>query len=231
MRPITLFAAGLAVLTATAAQAQTFEQTGSASWYGDRHHGRKTASGERFDMHKLSAAHPKLPLGSVIEVTNLGNDRTVELRVNDRGPFSGGRVLDVSRAAADQLGFIGAGTAKVRIRLVNKDADELRPKLPAAEPAPEIVFTSAPLPPPPVAQPAAAFLVQVGSFAVRANAERAAARVSSVGPVEVSEDWSSGRILHRVSVTGWSDRASAEAARAAVADAGFADARVAQIES
>ncbi len=84
MRPITLFAAGLAaMLVSTAVQAHGFEQTGSASWYGAGHHGKKTASGERFNMNAMTAAHRKLPLGSMIEVTNLANDKTVLLRVND----------------------------------------------------------------------------------------------------------------------------------------------------
>lgn len=234
MRPITLLAAGLVSLSAlgwgSAAAAQAFEQTGSASWYGAGHHGKKTASGERFDMHKLTAAHPKLPLGSVLEVTNLANDRTVELRVNDRGPYKGARILDVSREAADQLGFLSAGTAKVRIRLVDKNAGELRPKLPA-EPVLDLELLIA------AAEPAAeaaadastpGYVVQVGTFAVRANAERAADRVVGIGAAKVSEDWRSGRVLHRVSLGRWSDRAAAEAARMAAVEAGFPDARVAE---
>ena len=225
MRPTTLLAAGLACCLGTAVQAETFEQTGAASWYGDRHHGRKTASGELFDMHKVTAAHPKLPLGSLIEVTNLANDKTIQVRVNDRGPFSGHRILDVSKAGAEQLGFIGAGTAKVRIRLVDPSAGELRPKLLAAVP-PKALGPEAPAAPAPPAPSESAFVVQVGMFSVRANAERAAQRVAAVGPASVAEDWRSGRVLHRVSLSGWTDRAAAEAARAAVAEAGFEDARV-----
>lgn len=90
-------------------------QVGEASWYGDDFHGKATASGETFDMHKLTAAHRTLPLGTWIEVTNLENGRQAELRVNDRGPFVRGRILDVSRAAARKLGFLVDGTARVRI--------------------------------------------------------------------------------------------------------------------
>ena len=92
-------------------------QVGRASWYGDEFHGRKTASGERFDMNAMTAAHRTLPLGTWIEVTNLENGRRAELRVTDRGPFVKGRILDVSRAAARTLGFLVDGTARVRIEV------------------------------------------------------------------------------------------------------------------
>lgn len=90
-------------------------QVGNASWYGGKFHGRATASGETFDMNALTAAHRTLPLGTWIEVTNLENGRHAELRVNDRGPFVQGRILDVSRAAARKLGFLVDGTARVKI--------------------------------------------------------------------------------------------------------------------
>lgn len=99
-------------------QPGTFEQTGEASWYGRQHHGKPTASGETYDMHKLTAAHPTLPLGTRILVTNLDNGRTVEVRVNDRGPFVSGRVLDLSYAAARKLGAIGDGIIPVGLKVV-----------------------------------------------------------------------------------------------------------------
>ena len=224
MRLITLLATGLAASLASAAGAGTFEQTGAASWYGAGHHGRKTASGEYFDMHKLTAAHPKLPLGSVLEVTNLKNDRTIQVRVNDRGPYKGSRILDLSRAAADQLGFLSAGTAQVRIRLLEEDAEglELRPKLPAEVVAPVLVAA----PEAATAPASSAYLIRVGAFSVKANAERAAARLNGIGAVKVEENWRTGRVLHLVTIGGWSGKAEAEAARAQVAEAGFADARV-----
>jgi rare lipoprotein A len=109
----------LAALGAVAADAMPREQTGLASWYGTFHHGRPTASGERFDMHALTAAHRTLPLGSRIEVTNLENNRTIELRVNDRGPYVGNRILDLSRAAAHRLGALGAGVVRVHVRVLD----------------------------------------------------------------------------------------------------------------
>ena len=92
--------------------------TGLSSWYGRAFNGRRTASGERFNMHKLTAAHKTLPFGTVLEVTNLANDKTVLVTVNDRGPFVKNRVLDLSYGAAKVLGFAGAGTAQVRARVV-----------------------------------------------------------------------------------------------------------------
>ncbi len=92
--------------------------TGNASWYGDPHHGRETASGEIFDKSKLTAAHRTLPFGTRVAVTNLDNGRTVEVRVNDRGPFVPGRLIDLSEGAARSLGGIGVGLMRVRIRVV-----------------------------------------------------------------------------------------------------------------
>jgi rare lipoprotein A len=108
-----------------------YTATGNASWYGNNFHGRKTANGEVYDMHDLSAAHPTLPLPSYVRVTNLSNGRSVMVRVNDRGPFTHNRVIDVSSQAASMLDFKRAGTAKVQIeyigraRLDGKDGDML----------------------------------------------------------------------------------------------------------
>ena len=92
----------------------SFSQTGKASWYGNQFHGRKTASGERYDMNALTAAHRTLP----IPVTNTKNGKSVIVRVNDRGPFHGSRVMDVSKAAAQKLGFISQGTTHIKIEQV-----------------------------------------------------------------------------------------------------------------
>ena len=95
---------------------QDWEERGTASWYGDAHHGKATASGEPFDMYAMTAAHPSLAMGTRVEVENLANGRTVIVRINDRGPFTEDRVIDVSMAAAQALGFASAGTAEVEIR-------------------------------------------------------------------------------------------------------------------
>lgn len=93
-------------------------QTGVASYYADRFHGRRTASGERFDQSELTAAHRTLPFGTRVRVTNLANGRDVVVTINDRGPHRRGRVLDVSKAAARALGFVGAGLARVRLEVL-----------------------------------------------------------------------------------------------------------------
>ncbi len=93
-----------------------YNETGIASWYGAQFHGRTTANGERFDMNLMSAAHPTLPMPSHVRVTNLNNGRSLIVRVNDRGPFARGRIIDLSRAAARELGFERDGTAPVRVQ-------------------------------------------------------------------------------------------------------------------
>jgi rare lipoprotein A len=95
-----------------------YDETGVASWYGDAFQMKPTANGEIFDMNGISAAHTTLPLPSIVEVTNLDNGRKLKVRVNDRGPFVGGRVIDLSRAAAHELGYDNQGLARVRVRYV-----------------------------------------------------------------------------------------------------------------
>ncbi|WER45855.1 septal ring lytic transglycosylase RlpA family protein [Cupriavidus sp. WKF15] len=98
----------------------SFEQRGMASWYGKGFHGRKTANGERFDMRAMTAAHPSLPLDSWVLVRNLRNNKVAVLRINDRGPYHGNRVLDVSYGAARRLGFVDHGATQVEIRRLSR---------------------------------------------------------------------------------------------------------------
>lgn len=148
-------------------------QRGIASWYGEPFHGRATASGEIYDMHRMTAAHRDLPLGTTVEVTNLDNGRRVRLRVNDRGPFVRGRILDVSYAAAKELGMIGPGTAKIELRVV---------ALGDGSPGPGLTSR---------------YAVQVGAYRNRANARRVADRLK--GDFPQTEIFSRGS-LHRVRV-------------------------------
>lgn len=103
-----------------AGPAAGYSQTGLASWYGRPFHGRQTASGERYDMNKMTAAHRKLPFGTRVRVTNLANGRSVVLTINDRGPFKRGRIIDVSRRAAGKLGFLKQGLIRVRVEALGK---------------------------------------------------------------------------------------------------------------
>lgn len=93
-------------------------EVGYASWYGDQFHGRKTASGERYDMYQLTAAHRTAPFGTKVRVWNLENERSVLVRINDRGPFVRGRIIDLSLGAAREIGLVGTGTAKVRLEFL-----------------------------------------------------------------------------------------------------------------
>ncbi|MEE9101430.1 MULTISPECIES: septal ring lytic transglycosylase RlpA family protein [Pseudomonas] len=92
-----------------------YRAEGTASYYGKAHHGKRTASGERFNLNALTAAHRTLPFGTQVKVTNLDNGRSVVVRINDRGPFRRGRIIDLSRAAAEQLNMLRSGTAPVRL--------------------------------------------------------------------------------------------------------------------
>ncbi len=106
-----------------------FEEVGNASWYGDDFHGKKTANGEIYHKGDMTAAHPTLPLPSMVRITNLDNGKSVKVRVNDRGPFTKKRIVDVSQKAAEELGFRGKGTAKVKLEFLKEDTEEMLQKL------------------------------------------------------------------------------------------------------
>ncbi len=100
------------------ADAGNYSADGQASYYGAKHQGQRTASGERFDQNQLTAAHRTLPFGSWVRVTNLNNDKSVRVRINDRGPYARKRIIDLSRKAAEQLDMLRAGVAPVRVELI-----------------------------------------------------------------------------------------------------------------
>jgi len=139
-----------------------YSETGIASWYGSKFHGRLTANGETFDMNLISAAHRTLPMPSVVRVTNLRNGRSLKVRVNDRGPYARGRIIDLSRRTAQLLGFEQAGTATVEVTVLAGESrqlaasygviDALKDQPPPPVAAPRVVVTSAALPPPPGAK-------------------------------------------------------------------------------
>tara|TARA_X000001036_G_scaffold290213_1_gene269721 strand:- start:126 stop:1004 length:879 start_codon:yes stop_codon:yes gene_type:complete len=100
-----------------------YNEVGIASWYGPGFHGKKTANGEVFDQNKISAAHKTLPMPSIVKVTNLDNGKVLEnIRVNDRGPFAGNRIIDLSKKAAQELGFVNSGVAKVRVEIMENES-------------------------------------------------------------------------------------------------------------
>ena len=104
--------------------ASVYKSSAEASYYAEKYHGRKTASGESFNMYAMTCAHKTLPFGTLLRVTNLSNNKSVDVRVNDRGPFVKGREIDVSKAAAQKLGMIKSGTARVRIEIIDKKESE-----------------------------------------------------------------------------------------------------------
>lgn len=121
-----------------------------ASWYGPEFHGKMTASGEKFDMHGFNCAHRELPFGTVLNVTNISNNRTVKCIVNDRGPFVSGREIDLSYAAAKEIGLIGPGTGNVRIDYIGRDSSYIK----------EVGYISSDGP----------YTIQMGSFREKENA-------------------------------------------------------------
>ena len=139
------------------ADSQGFQQQGLASWYGKKFHGRKTSNGERYDMYGVSAAHKTLPLDTWVRVHNLENGKSLDVRINDRGPFVRGRIIDLSYGAAKKIDILGPGTAKVKIVALGK----------AGKPEPDgrRIYQ-------PVAYDRGNFTIQVGAFKDRYNAEQ-----------------------------------------------------------
>jgi rare lipoprotein A len=141
------------------ADANGFRQKGLASWYGPDFHGRKTANGEIYNMHDMTAAHTILPLNTWVRVQNMNNNNKIDVRINDRGPFVRGRIIDLSYKAASVLGVVGPGTAPVEIVALGKSAGE------PADPSMERQYI-------PVPYDQGPFAIQVGAFKNIGNAER-----------------------------------------------------------
>ena len=110
----------LIALSTSACAKRNGIQTGKGSWYGKKFHGRKTASGEKYNMYALTAAHKTLPFNTMVEVTNLKNNRKVIVRINDRGPYAKGRIIDLSYLAAKKLGYVNKGVAKLKVKVLYK---------------------------------------------------------------------------------------------------------------
>ncbi|MBI2260097.1 MAG: septal ring lytic transglycosylase RlpA family protein [Caulobacterales bacterium] len=221
------------------AEQPDYQETGMASWYGDQFHGRPTATGERFDMNALTAAHKTLPLPGLVEVTNLANGRRVVVRVNDRGPFVDGRIIDLSRGAADALDLRRAGVGEVRVRYLGRaprvgGGTTLQYAEAPTPPAPEPAPTPAPMAPAPVPYTPAAYVapaptvtaaprpgiwIQAGTWADPREARRAAARLGGSATVEEA---SPGQF--RVLVGPWPDAGAAERSRRAVISRGYPEA-------
>ncbi len=174
-----------------------FQEQGVASWYGKKFHGRKTSNGEIYNMYGLSAAHKTLPLGVYVEVTNRQTGKAIVVRVNDRGPFVAGRIIDLSFGAAQQLGIVEAGTAPVIVKALGyKQVVDGQSQ-----------FVS------PVSYDAGSFAIQIGAFSNRANAESLAASMrSDHGKAVVVATQINDRTFFRVRVGQYNSLSQAEEA-------------------
>jgi len=166
-----------------------YDEVGKASWYGKDFHGKKTANGQIYNMYGVSAAHKTLPLGTQVRVTNLENNRSVVLVINDRGPFVHGRVIDLSYGAAQKLDTVEKGVAKVRITALGS--------IPVSRSA---------------SAPTKYYHVRVGAFADRSNAERTHQKLVSEGfkDANITTITRDGQVLHIVQAGSFSNRDKAE---------------------
>lgn len=206
-----------------------YEEVGMASWYGDAFNGRPTSTGERFDMHALTAAHKTLPLPGLVEVTNLDNGRRLVVRINDRGPFVDSRIIDLSREAANELGMLSQGVGRVRVRylgrapqqgggtLLRASAPAPRVSAPVSAPVSRPVSVAA-APVAPAVEEVSIYWVQAGTFSDQGEARRIADSLSGW----VRADRGAGRF--NVVVGPWDSANAAEAARQSVVARGYAGA-------
>ncbi len=165
-----------------------FAQTGIASWYGNKFHGRRTSSGEEYNMYAMTAAHKTLPIPVFVEVKNIDNGRTAIVKVNDRGPFHEGLIIDLSYAAATKLGVAQTGTANVSIRVVTTDADKNRQR--SAQFVESSVSDSDKL------------YVQVAAFSTEKNAQQHLKKLQDEGffDVRLHTESKKGKKLYRVRI-------------------------------
>jgi len=193
-----------------------YSETGVASWYGRKFHGHLTSNGERYDMFQLSAAHPTLPIPSYVRVTNLDNGRDVLVRINDRGPFHPGRVIDLSYAGAAMLGYAGRGTARVKVEAV-VPGDSARPAAPQVAVTPAIAdntIEAAAEERVKIAEGRGDEYLQIGAFTSIDGARGLVSRLSAMTSMQVfihSDTASNGSVLHKVRVGPLQDEAQARA--------------------
>ncbi len=176
-----------------------FTQKGIASWYGKKFHGRRTSSGETYDMYAMTAAHKTLILPAYVEVTNLGNGKKAVVRVNDRGPFHENRIIDLSYSAAEKLDVIAKGTAVVEIRVVDP-GDSSRQIFQKHWAPVETISSSSALSP-------GNFFIQVGAFSELENAEKLRAKLNGIDgvPVKIHRAIVDDKLFYRVRIGPLSD--------------------------
>ncbi|MFC4259407.1 septal ring lytic transglycosylase RlpA family protein [Marinobacter lacisalsi] len=210
------------------ASADGYVETGIASWYGKKFHGHRTSNGEIYDMYQMSAAHKSLPLPSYARVTNLDNGRSVVVRVNDRGPFHGDRLIDLSWAAAKKLDYLGSGTARVEVAAITVRPDGSMTLAGQAWPSgsgganEDSATAGTP------ATSGEALFVQLGSFSRVAPARQLeqSVRQRTGDPVRVRQITTASGEFHRVQVGPFGDALDAERAMERLASEGFPQAMV-----
>jgi len=175
-----------------------FIERGIASWYGPNFHGKRTSSGETYDMYKMTAAHKNLPLPSYVKVTNLQNGRSVVVRVNDRGPFHEGRVIDLSYTAAQKLDVVRTGTARVEVRALNTRRG--KPAILARREPPRLKSVLASVPAQGASLPTGDIYIQAGAFSSENNALTLRKRIAAMLASDVRITPSVDGLLYRVQV-------------------------------
>lgn len=198
-----------------------YDEVGIASWYGKQFHGNKTANGEIYNMNALTAAHKTLPLPINVKVTNLSNGRSIIVRVNDRGPFVGNRLIDLSRRAAQVLGFTNAGTTKVRVQALDKYGKVQKSRRQYASNSYEKSQAQ------PQTSTVTEIYVQTGSFRSEDNAKSRVRDLRDAGiTASIAEAIVNGVQYFRVIIDGFATRNLAEQALDKIQARGFYDARI-----
>ncbi|MEN8803544.1 MAG: septal ring lytic transglycosylase RlpA family protein [Thiogranum sp.] len=215
----------------TLASSEGYSDRGIASWYGTKFHGHRTSSGEPYDMYQMSAAHKSLPLPSYARVTNLGNGKSVIVKINDRGPFHDNRIIDLSYAAASRLDILGKGTGLVEVQTIDPRSHKpepakrtilaSKPKVAATQPVNSTENDSTEYKP--------ALYLQIGAFLSRGNAERLKTRLSATelpATLQISEGMSKQKPIYRVRIGPLASVETADKRTQFLADQGIESPRV-----
>jgi rare lipoprotein A len=189
-----------------------YVERGIASWYGTKFHGRRTSSGEPYDLYQMTAAHKTLPLPTYARVTNLKNGRSVIVKINDRGPFHPNRIIDLSYVAAAKLGILGEGTGLVEVEAINLSAPQ-KPMLAASKPA---------------AHQSASLFLQVGAFSNRDNAKRLSSKLqnANIGDIHIMEASNAYGPIYRVRIGPLDSVDEADRLSSTLESQGYASTRV-----
>ena len=172
-------------------------QTGTASWYGSKYHGRRSSNGEIYNKNKMTAAHPSLPFGTHVKVTNLANNQSVVVRITDRGPFKGRRIIDLSEAAAREIDMIRSGVAQVKMEILEQPQSEVA----SATTLPDSVVSEV------------YYVIQAGAFGDVKNAEMQSEKIKTLQNdllVTLTQEKVNGKTVHRVLAGRFTDRQLAD---------------------